>query len=202
MNLPTPPPTKIWQDIAAFQRFAEDIQARITDPTQKRMLGDLLQQLTTARAHAQEVVPGALEKLKKEAEAQQAEVPKVQAELERLQAELEATRAEAQKFAEAPRPPTVPDSPIDPNRGQQLAHELRTVFAPARPPEEGAFEDAGSVAREWVETEGDPSDVHPSPHRPATGQPTPPQSSQPRPPIDKETRKGDDIWEGLSRGED
>jgi hypothetical protein len=198
MNLPAPPPTTIWQDMVAFRRFAEDIQARITDPTQKKMLGDLLQQLSAAQARAQEVVPGALQKMKTEAEAHQAEVPKVQAELQRLQAELEAKRAEAQKLAEAA-PPRVPEAPIDPDKGRQLSDELRRRFALPKTAAE-TFEDAGSVAREWVETEADPSGVHPSPHRPPTMHPAPP-GAAPSPPPEKKPKKGDDIWEGLSRME-
>jgi hypothetical protein len=199
MNLPAAPPTTLWQDLAELQRFAEDVQARMSDPAQKRMLGDMLKQFSAARAEAQEVVPGILVKIKQEAETAQAELPKLKAELERLEAELEAKFAEAKKQAEqAAAPATTVEPPVDLKKGQQLADELRQRFAPPKTAAETPFEDAGSVAREWVETEGD-SAAHPGPHRPPTMSPTPPSSRKPEP--EKEPKKGDDIWEGLSRME-
>ena len=207
MNLPAPPPSTIWQDMAAFQRFAEDVQARCTDPTQKKMLGDLLQQLTAARAHAQEVVPGVLQQMKKDAEAHQAEVPKVTAELERLQAELAAKRADGERLAaEAGKPPMpVAEPPTSPDKGRQLTEELLKRFVPATS-QETPFEDAGSVAREWKDIDSpDPSGVHRNPAaRPATMRPGSKPSTEAPPPPAKEQPKEkgeDDIWEGLSRME-
>jgi hypothetical protein len=203
MKLPAPPPSTLWKDMAEFQRFAEDIQARITDPNQKKLLGDMLQQLSVARAKAQEVVPGVLDNMKKEAELHQAEVPKMAAELERLQAELEAKRAEGERLAaQAKAPVGTPEAPVDPSKGRQLTEELLKRFAPPAAPGETPFEDAGSVAREWVETEStDPSGVHPAPAaRPPTMRPAP---KKPADPAKKTPEEGEenDIWEGLSRME-
>lgn len=205
MKLPAPPPSTIWQDIAAFQRFAEDIQARITDPNQKKMLGDMLQQLSVARAKAQEVVPGVLENMKKEAEAHQAEVPKMAAELERLQAELEAKRMEGERLAEQAKvAAATPEAPVDRKKSQQLTEELRKRFAAPLSSQETPFEDAGSIAREWVETETAEVPAPPpvTPARPATMRPAPKKPAEP-PASAKETpEKGEnDIWEGLSRME-
>jgi hypothetical protein len=204
MKLPAPPPSTIWQDMAEFQRFAEDIQARITDPGQKKLLGDMLQQLSVARARAQEVVPGVLENMKKEAEAHQAEVPKMAAELERLQAELEAKRTEAERLAGQARVAAAPpESPLDPNKGWQLTDELRQRFAPSVSPVETPFEDAGSVAREWVDPEAAEAAPPPpvTPARPATMRPAPKKPADPDSAKETPDEGENDIWEGLSRME-
>lgn len=199
MKLPAPPPTTIWQDMAAFQKFAEDIQARMTDPAQKRMLGDMLQQLTAARAHAQEVVPDVLQKMKQEAEKQQAEAPQVSAELERLQAELQAKREEAQKLAEATPAPT-PPTPPKADKARELGEELRSRFVRRGKPEEKPLEDAGSVAREWVEPEA-PERPSAPPVSPARKPTQAPKTSKEAPAEKPEKKPEDDIWEGLSRME-
>jgi hypothetical protein len=134
MNLPDPPPTTIWQDLAEFQKFAEEVQTRTIDPTQKKMLGDMLKELTEARAKAESIVPGIVQDMKKQAEAQEGERTTLEAELKRLQAELEAKKADAQKYAEQAKQPA-PQPPIDPNKGRQLTDELlRRLGGMPRPP--------------------------------------------------------------------
>src|SRR5690242_16473757 len=95
MSLPSRPETTIFQDLASFQQFAEEVQGRITDPAKKKQLGDMLKQLKDARARAEEVVPGVVKEIKREAESLQVEAAAATKELERLQAELEAKNAEA-----------------------------------------------------------------------------------------------------------
>src|SRR5690242_8043246 len=131
MKLPGTPDTSIWQDLASFQQFAEEVHARMTDPDRKKALGTMLNQLRDARAET--VVPAVALEMKAGAEAQQAELAKLQAELEAFQADLAAKKQEAERLARQPaRHTTVPmESAPDRNRGRQLTHELLNRFAPA-----------------------------------------------------------------------
>jgi hypothetical protein len=205
MKLPAPPPTTIWQDMAEFQKFAEETHARMTDPTQKKALGEMLQQLREARAKAEDVVPKLVTDMKNQAEAQKAEVAKAQAEIARLQAELEAKKAEAERMAQdlqAAKPPV--ETPVDKNKARQLTDELLGRFArPAQPA--AAVEDLGSVAEAWVEPNQDVAhhDEEPKPTPPPPAKKAAAPAVKKKNPQDKDAPKsGDDIWEGLSRLED
>jgi hypothetical protein len=165
MDIPGLPPLEIkhtiWKDLEDFQKFMSEFHAEITDPAQKQMFGQMLDELQKARAEAEELAPGVVQDLQRDAEKTKAEADEFAKEVEQARAQAEQWEkdlAEAKKKMEEapPVPPEVPIEPapvVDPHLGMALGKELLEALGTAGAVAAGATsgKDLGSVASAWAD---------------------------------------------------
>lgn len=173
----------LWQSVGELQDFVTKVHGSLQDPKKKQLLGELLDKLKTARADAEAIVPQHVEEMQKDAQ-------KLQAELEELQRQSQQARAEADAHMNAvmekqvvppPAPPAVPDNKVELKSGGDLRKELlQAAGLPETATQKMGFDDAGSIARMWSETE---SGDHGTASAPTAAQPATPANPAARPTL-------------------
>jgi DNA-binding FrmR family transcriptional regulator len=143
--------TNLFADLADFQKLMGQIHASLRNPEDKARLGELLEQLESARAEAEEKVPAILKEELEGAQKQKAEMEELAQQIDQMKEEARARReqeqaAEAPEEEPAPQPegaakpgepqvaakpaaerpalPSLPEVPIDALLGQDLRIEI------------------------------------------------------------------------------
>lgn len=150
-------PSNIWKYLDECQDALRKTQETLTNPKQKQILGELLAQAAEKRREFQSKVPGLLADLRKTEQEGLDWVQNFSAQIKQTEKDVQdKLRAEAEQAASFQKPqPAAPAVPVDANHGAGLALEMLDTLGllkTAAPGQKG-FEDAGSIARMWSETE-------------------------------------------------
>lgn len=198
----------LWKYLDEFQKSMAEIHASLSNPREKAVLGELLEQLQEGRKEVERTVPDLVQELHRKNLDLKAWAEEFLPEIEKQQRELEArlqAAAEAQRAAAEAGLPATPEETTAPNLGSARGAELLQRFGRKTEVAPGGFVDEGSVASAWVEPgEGDAARLDETASQPASGIRKRPATTKATPPVPpkapkKDKEPHDDIWEGLSR---
>lgn len=151
-------PSSIWKYLDECQDALRKTQESLTNPKQKQILGEMLAQAADKRREFQNMVPRLLADLGKTEQegldwVQNFSTQTKQTEKD-IQDKLQAEAEQAASFQKKP-PPATPAALVDANHGAGLALEMLETLGLLKTAVTGhkGFEDAGSIARMWSETE-------------------------------------------------
>lgn len=176
-NLPN-----IWQELDKCQKAVQEAQGSLTNPQQKKILGDALGESIKARKQLETSLPELLADLEKRQKESIATIHDLAGKIEQAEQNFE---AQLKAEAELMKAPTVPELNVDPNHGAELAQELLGLLGMLEKVTGKGFDDAGSIARMWSETEAaEHGDAVTAPAK----SPPPPAPSAPATPAAKTDR--------------
>src|SRR5262245_8644195 len=148
-------PSSIWPHPDKIQKAVQEAHESLAPSKQKDALGEMLAKAAQSRKEIEKEAPKVLEQARKQIDSALAWVQDFAAQLKQTEKEFE-EKLKAEEELEASLqtpPPAAPEVPVDPNHGAGLAQELLQALGRLESFKKKGFEDAGSIARMWSETE-------------------------------------------------
>jgi hypothetical protein len=118
----------MFAQLAHFQNVLDRTRSGLQNPADKAKLGELLEQLRTARAQAEKKVPAVLREQLQIAQKAQMEMADLAKQLAEKAKELQARKEAEKSETKTPPRPAVPELRIDPERGQDLRREVLKAY--------------------------------------------------------------------------
>lgn len=209
-------PSSMWPHIDKIQGAVKEAHDSLPQSKQKEVLGEMLAKAAQSRKEIEKEAPKLLAEARKEIDTALAWVKDFAAELKQTEKTFEEKQKAEQELAaslQAP-PPVAPDAPLDPKHGIGMALELLQALGMLETKKPDRFDDGGSIAKHWNESEEvETSQISPPAPPPPTPAPAAPGSgifkavrkktNVPKsPPPKSPPPKGGDAWEGLSQADE
>lgn len=149
-NLPS-----IWPVLDKIQNAVQETHDSLTPSKQKDLLGEMLAKAAQSRKEIEAAMPKLLKQVQKEQQDALNWVQDFDAQIKKTEKDFqEKLKAEEELAASLQNPPPAPpEVPVDPSHGAGLAQELLQALGLLESFKKKGFDDAGSVARMWSDTE-------------------------------------------------